>query len=251
MLESQKKKRIVLIVLIIVLLGCLYMIKDFLYNSNEVNNILNTLQIDDTQITERKTERVLQVEELQKENSDIIGWVEIEGTHISYPVVQGINNDYYMTHSYKKEDDSNGSIFLDKDYDWNLPSTNLLIYGHNNQNGIMFAKLLDYKDEEFYKKHQIIRFTTNSEDSEYEIIAVFLSRVYYKSETDVFRYYYFINAENEKVFNEYIEKSKEASLYNTGKTAQYGDQLLTLSTCSYHIEDGRLVVVTRKVNKKN
>lgn len=70
---------------------------------------------------------------------------------------------------------------------------------------------------------------------------------YYKSEKNVFRYYYFINAQTEQEYNEYVENSKKASLYDTGKTAQYGDQLLTLSTCSYHTEDGRLAVVARKV----
>ena len=76
---------------------------------------------------------------------------------------------------------------------------------------------------------------------------MFLSRVYYKYETDVFRYYYFINAKDEQEFNQYVGNSKEASLYNIDATAQYGDQLLTLSTCEYSQEDGRLAVVARKI----
>ena len=111
----------------------------------------------------------------------------------------------------------------------------------------MFEDLVNYKKEEFYKQHPIIKFTTPTEDSEYEIIAVFLSRIYYKSEKNVFRYYYFINAENEEEYNEYITNSKKASLYDTGKTAEYGEQLLTLSTCEYSQEDGRLAVVAKKV----
>lgn len=110
----------------------------------------------------------------------------------------------------------------------------------------MFNELLKYNDEEYYKEHPTIRFTTNKEDAEYEIIAVFKSRVYYKSEQNVFRYYYFINAENEEEYNEYVENAKKASLYDTGKTAKYGDQLITLSTCSYHTEDGRFAIVARK-----
>ena len=69
---------------------------------------------------------------------------------------------------------------------------------------------------------------------------------YYKSEKNVFRYYYFINAENEKEYNEFVDSAKENSLYDTGKTAEYGDQLMTLSTCAYHIEDGRFAVVARE-----
>ena len=71
-------------------------------------------------------------------------------------------------------------------------------------------------------------------------------KVYYQSEQNVFRYYYFINAENEEQFNNYVENSKKSSLYETGKTAVYGDQLMTLSTCSYHTKDGRFVVVAKK-----
>ena len=109
-----------------------------------------------------------------------------------------------------------------------------------------FAGLMDYKKEEYYKTHPTIRFTTNQEDAEYEIISVFLSRVYYKSEKNVFRYYYFVNAENEQEFNEYVENSKKASLYNIEATATYGDQLMTLSTCEFSQEDGRLAVVAKK-----
>ena len=95
-----------------------------------------------------------------------------------------------MTHNYKKQKSKNGSIFLTKDYDWSIPSSNLLMYGHNLNNGTMFQELLKYAKEEFYKEHPIIRFTTNKEDAEYEIISVFKSRVYYKTEKNVFRYYF-------------------------------------------------------------
>ena len=209
-----------------------------------VEGIIND---DSTPQSNTETERMELLKELQKENSDIVAWIEIEDSKINYPVLQGEDNDYYMTHTYKKEYSKDGSLFLDKDYDWNKPSTNLLIYGHNNIGSKeMFVDLMNYKDEEYYNTHKTIRFTTAEEDTEYEIIAVFLSRVYYKSEKDVFRYYFFINAENEQEFNEYVQNSKEASLYNIEATAKYGDQLLTLSTCSYHTEDGRLAVVARK-----
>lgn len=110
----------------------------------------------------------------------------------------------------------------------------------------MFEDLTKYQKESFYKQHPNIKFTTNNEESEYEIISVFLSRVYYKSEKNVFRYYFFIDAQNEEEYNEYVKNCKSASLYDTGKTAKYGEQLMTLSTCSYHTEDGRLAVVARK-----
>lgn len=247
--QNKKLKIAVLGILIFIFAIGIGYIGYYIYNNLKSQNddVLSNIAVDDKQITETKTEKILQLEELKKQNNDIIGWIEIENTIINYPVLQCEDNSFYMTHNYKKEYSAEGSIFLDKDYNWELPSSNLLLYGHNNKNKTMFAELLNYKEESYYKEHPTIRFTTLAEDKTYEIIAVFKSRVYYKSEKDVFRYYYFINAENEEEYNNYINESKKASLYDTGKTATYGDQLLTLSTCEYSQEDGRFVVVAKKV----
>lgn len=251
---KNKTKNIVLkTILALMLFAIIILIIIYVININgskTETDLLNNIKIDESENiekeTEVKSEKILQLEELQKENSDIKAYIEIEGTNISYPVLQASDNNYYMKKNYKKEYSNDGSIFLDKDVSLELPSTNFLIYGHNNKNGNMFNDLLKYKDKEFYNKYSTIKFITNIEESEYEIIAAFYSRVYYKSEKNVFRYYYFINAENEKDFNEYINKSKKESVYDTEKTATYGDQLLTLSTCSYHTEDGRFAVVAKK-----
>ena len=194
----------------------------------------------------QETERMLQVKQLQEQNPDIVGWLEIENTNINYPVLQGTDNRYYMTHNYKKENSKNGSIFLDAKYNWNIPSNNLLIYGHNLGNGMMFQELLKYEKESFYQEHPTIRFTTTEEDAQYEIISVFKSRVYHKSEKNVFRYYFFLNNESEEEYREFVKNAKNASLYPINATASYGDQLITLSTCSYHVQDGRFAVVGRK-----
>jgi len=259
--NSIIKKIIVSILIIIFIFSVVYIIIYF-YNNNKAlkeKNLLENIVIDENNIIDEstsdnpeenavvKTENMLKLEELQKENSDIVAYIEIDGTNISYPVLQTTDNDYYVTHNYKKEYSKLGAIFLDKDSDLNKPTTNFLIYGHRAENGTMFEDLDNYQDESYYKEHPIIKFITPTEESEYEIIAVFLSRVYYKSETNVFRYYYFINAENEEEYNEYVTNSKKASLYDTGKTAEYGDQLLTLSTCEYSQEDGRLAVVAKKI----
>ena len=203
----------------------------------------------DIEEQKKETERMLQVKQLQGQNTDIVGWLEIENTNINYPVLQGADNNYYMTHNYKNEKSKNGSIFLDADYNWDIPSNNLLMYGHNLGNGMMFQELLKYEKKGFYQEHPVIRFTTAEEDAEYEIISVFKSRVYYKSEKNVFRYYYFINNESEEEYNEFVKNAKNASLYPIDATASYGDQLITLSTCSYYVEDGRFVVVGRKIEQ--
>jgi len=249
--KDNKFKKILFIILILVLILCIVYIGHYLYysykNKKDNEEILNNIKIDREQITETKTERMLQLEELQKENEEIIGWLEIEGTNINYPVLQTDNNDYYMNHNYKKEYSAPGSLFLDKDFDLINGSSNYLIYGHRNKYGLMFEDLLKYEKEDFYNEHKKIKFTTNEEDSEYEILAVFYSRLYYKSEKDVFRYYYFVNAKNEEEYNDFVYNAKKASIYDTGIDAKYGDQLMTLSTCAYHTEDGRFAVVAKKV----
>lgn len=271
MKNNIKFKRIIYIVLItIIIISLLYIIKSFAlqFEAIEESQLLNNIEIDNKLIEEHKEdivendneedrsgssqkqneqlERMLKIQSLQEENSDIVGWVEIQGTNINYPVLQGKDNEYYLTHNYKKEKSEKGSIFLSKDYDWSLPSNNLLIYGHNLINGQMFKDLLKYSDEEFYKKHSTIRFTTNNKDTEFEIISAFKSRVYYKTEKNVFRYYDFINAKSKEEYDKFIKKSKKASLYETGNTAKYGDQLITLITCSYHTDNGRFVVIGRE-----
>lgn len=192
------------------------------------------------------TERMLKVKKLQKENDDIVGWLEIEDTNINYPVLQGDDNEFYLNRNYKKEKSEKGSIFLDAKYNWNIPSNNLLIYGHNIINGLMFQDLLKYESQDFYKKHPNIKFTTEKDDKEYEIISVFKSRVYYKAEKNVFRYYDFINAKKEEDYMEFVKNAKKTSIYDIEATAKYGDELITLVTCSYHIEDGRFVVIGRE-----
>lgn len=250
---SSNKKLIIILLSIILVCSIVLIIRlkidEYINNQKqiEISQVIDTIDIPDIDITPEKTERMLQVIELQKENPEVVGWLEIAGTNISYPVCQADNNDYYLTHSYKKEKVTGGSPFLDKDYDFTIPSSNLLIYGHRNKKGLIFEDLIKYQDEQFYKEHKLIRFTTATEDTTYEVMSVFNSRVYYQDETNVFRYYYFVNAENKAEYDEFVENCKKASLYDTGVTAEYGDQLLTLSTCEYSQEDGRFVVVARKI----
>lgn len=112
-------------------------------------------------------------------------------------------------------------------------------------NGTMFAGLERYEDEEFYNAHPTIRFDTLYEQREYEIIAVFESQIYRKSDT-VFKHYYFLNAEDAASYDEYIANIKALSFYDTVVLSVYGDELITLSTCAYHTENGQFVVVARK-----
>lgn len=183
---------------------------------------------------------------LLKKNKDLIGWLSIEGMKIDYPVMQCDDNEYYLHHSFQKKTDKYGCLFVKDIADVNTPGTNFVIYGHNMKDGSMFGDLDYYREKSFYRKHPVISFDTLYEERNYEIIAVFLSQVYKKNE-DVFKYYDFYEAETEKEFNKFYKNVKKMSLYDTGVEAEYGDTFLTLSTCAYHVEDGRLAVVAKRV----
>ena len=114
--------------------------------------------------------------------------------------------------------------------------------------GSMFAGLMKFKDKNFWEKHKTVSFDTLTDRQTYEVIAVFKTVVYTDS-PDSFKYYHFINAETDEDFTAYVEKCKELSLYDTDVTAEYGDKLLTLSTCEYSRTNGRLVVVAKLINE--
>ncbi len=184
---------------------------------------------------------------LYNKNKSLIGWVKIDDTNIDYPVMQTVNNTYYLDHNLEQEYDKNGSIFLDKDCDVLKPSMNLIIYGHHMKSGKMFGSLDKYSNEAFYQEHKFIYFDTIYEKGKYEIMYVFRSKVYNEDEI-VFKYYQFIDANSAEEFYSNMEEMSKLSLYDTGVTAQYGDRLLTLSTCDHSEQDGRFVVVAKKVN---
>ena len=183
---------------------------------------------------------------LYNKNKKMVGWIKIEDTEIDYPVMQTVNNEYYMDHNFNQEYDRNGSLFLDKDCDIVHRNTNLIIYGHHMKSGKMFGGLNKYSSQEYCKEHPNIQFDTIYERGTYEVMYVFRSRIYNEDEV-VFKYYQFLDAASAQEFNSNMQEMAALSLYDTGVTASYGDQLLTLSTCDYSEEDGRFVVVAKRV----
>lgn len=184
--------------------------------------------------------------ELYERNSDIVGWLQIDGTRIEYPVMQNTqDSQYYLNHDFDRKDSKGGLPFLDEHSRIN-GSDILLIHGHHMKNGWMFKDLMKYKKESFYKEHATFQFNTLYEKDEYEIVAVILSEVYRKSD-DVFKYYQIENVDTPAEFDSYVQSIKKLALYDTGVTAQYGDKLIVLSTCEYSTDNGRLAVVARKI----
>lgn len=200
-------------------------------------------------------------EELYAQNHDLVGWLSIEGTNIDYPVMQTPEDEtYYLTLDFYGNADKNGCLILDTDSvagtgtasadyeDGTAPSTNLIIHGHTMKSGAMFGRLQRYAEESYGKEHSILCFDSLYEKREYELISVFYSQVFYASE-DVFKYYQFFQAETQEQFDDWYENIKQMSLYDTGVSAEYGDEFLTLSCCSYQVEDGRFVVVGKRLKQ--
>lgn len=186
-----------------------------------------------------------QFAELYKENNELYGWIKIEDTKINYPVMHSPEDpEKYLHSNFEQEYSYAGLPFLDARC--SAESDNLLIYAHNLLNGTMFRSLPKYENKDYWKAHPIIEFNTLYEKQSYEVMAAFYDRVYYKAE-DVFKFYQFVDAADEQEYNEAIQNFKDKQIYETGVTATYGDQLLTLVTCAYHTDNGRFVVVARKV----
>ena len=176
------------------------------------------------------------------QNSDLVGWISIPGTRIDYPVMQTKDNpNFYLKHAFDKSYSSYGVPYMQENCDVGI-SDNLVLYGHHMNNGSMFSDLCKYESEDFYQEHKTIRFDTLDSFGEYAVLAAFKTVAYSESG---FKYYHFVNAESEAAFDEYIEGCKELSLYDTGVSAEYGDQLITLSTCEYSRTNGRMVVVAK------
>ena len=179
-------------------------------------------------------------------NRRLVGWIKIEGTNIDFPVMQTVNNEYYLTHNFDQQTDRNGSIFMDYQCSIFPRSVNLIIYGHNMKSGQMFGQLDRYENKSHYEKHPIIQFDTIYEEGTYEIMFAFRSKVYNEDEI-VFKYYQFIDVISAEEFDSNMREMAALSYYDTGVRAKFGDQLLTLSTCDPNQDDLRFVVVARRI----
>lgn len=181
---------------------------------------------------------------LYDQNEDFVGWIHIEGTAIDYPVMQSIGNpDFYLKHGFDKSYSDYGVPYLDEACATGL-SNNLVIYGHNMKNGTMFHDLLKYSATGYWEEHPIIRFDTLSQLNEYQVVLAFR----FDTNNETFRYNEYVDM-NEETFAEFMENCNARKLYDTGVTAEYGDELITLSTCEYTYENGRFVVVAKKVTE--
>ena len=198
---------------------------------------------------EHKPQLLSKFKELYAENPDIRGWLKIDGMKIDYPVMtRSGDNDYYLDKNFDGKKDKNGLLILDYRCDLMSGAQNFIIYGHNMSSGVMFGTLKNYKSKDFCEKHPIIQFDSLYEEAEYQVVAAMLSEVAYADE-DVFRYYDAIDMSTEESFNAFCDNISEKALYTTGETLSFGDSCLILSTCDRYKEDGRFVVIAKKIQK--
>lgn len=163
-------------------------------------------------------------QELYLQNNDMVGWIKVEDTKINYPVMQSKDNpNFYLKHGFDKAYTDYGCPYVQENCDMELPSDNIIIYGHHMNDGSMFAGLMKFKDKSFWEKHKTVSFDTLTDRQTYEVIAVFKTVVYTDS-PDSFKYYQFVNAETADDFTAYVERCKELSLYLlvTMYAKQYG-----------------------------
>jgi sortase B len=171
-------------------------------------------------------------------NPDMIGWIKIDGTTIDYPVMHTPDRpDFYLKRGFDGKPSDYGVPYAAEGCAFDPQTDNVIVYGHHMKSGKMFGVLESYKDEAFWREHPVIRFDTKPGFGEYEVLAVF------RTTPAKFPFHRFIAARDQAAFNEYVYLCKELAFYDTGVTAEYGDRLLTLSTCEYTEKDSRLVVV--------
>lgn len=177
-------------------------------------------------------------------NSDTIGWLIVNNTNVNYPVVQTVDNDYYLNHSFDKSFNYAGWIFADFRNTFNSLNKNTVIYGHNRKDGIMFGSLMNALEKDWYSnfENQLIQFSTPAYDSMWQIFSV------YTIEAE--SYYITTDFSSNDSFVNFTKTIKERSIYDFNININNNDKILTLSTC-YNDSEMRTVIHAKLVKIKN
>lgn len=257
----MNKKYIIILSLLIVILAIssFFIIKEFAENKKEIdiyddlqeivieeNTDIDTTNVDtEIEKSEGESSNKYNLENIAKINSDVVGWIKIGNTNIDYPVMQ--NGDYYLHRNIYKNYSSHGTPYL-AEYCNIQYSDNLIIYGHHMNDNSMFAQLDNYKKHSFYENHKYIKFYSyyngKTIEKTYEVAIAFKTVVY---SDKGFKYYNYTNFSDVQELNDFIENCRNLEFYNTGIDINYGDKLITLSTCEYSQKNGRIVVVAKQI----
>ncbi len=264
----MKKKTVINIIMVLCLLialGCGGYLLYYYYNASKSESAVESLKqmvVEEDEETDNQQELPEMVmvggvmvqkkfEGLYKRNRDFIGWLTIDDTDVDYPVMytpgEAEKGEYYIHKDFEEEYSAAGLPFIDANCQVDNPTDNLIIYGHNMRSGKMFHDILKYTDWDFYCEHKTFSFDTIYADGTYEVVAAFYGQILEETSTE-FKYYEFVNAGSEEEFRDYVDNIKRMSVIDTGVEVEYGDKLVTLSTCAYHVEDGRFAVIAKKID---
>lgn len=204
------------------------------------------LQPVDTEEVQDNCEMISEYTELYERNPEMVGIISIPDTNISYPILYSFDDpNFYLKHDFDKNESSHGSIFLGKDTI--IDSSAVLIYGHYMKDGTMFADLHKFLNEEFFNVHQYLEINSLYELKNYQVIAVFKDYIHTKSD-ESFKFYNYYGEPEEEQFEEFKEFLESHSIYTRDlEFLTYEDKVAQLVTCSYHVDNGRLVVVCKEV----
>lgn len=188
-----------------------------------------------------KTPLIEQLRKLSDKNPDIVGWIVLDGTTINYPLMQAADNKYYLTHDADKKYTSQGSIFLDYRLMPDFSDINNIIYGHNTDSDTIFSGLTNFKNKSYFDTHKTGTLYTIDKTYDLEIFSVYVHHYLGNPYS-----WYFLT---QKYFNEFTEQIKADSLYYRETELEWGDRILTLSTCSYEFTNARTIVHARLVER--
>ncbi|MCH4168911.1 MAG: class B sortase [Streptococcaceae bacterium] len=182
-------------------------------------------------------------QELLDINSDIDGWIKIADTKIDYPILQSTDNEFYLTHNYKKETAATGSIFKDYRNTNEFIDKNTIIYGHYSDDQTMFTDLHQYLDKDFAQKHRVFQYDSLALSYDIEIFSVY--------QTTTSEQYLLTAFSSNEAFQDYIQNAQNRSMYDFDTTVAANDRILTLSTCDLEFagKKGRFVIQGKLVKK--
>ena len=177
---------------------------------------------------------VVDFDALREINPDIVGWIYIEDTNINYPIAQGPDNSYYLSHMYNKQWDGYGCIFMDYLNSSDFSDPNSVIYGHHMKNGSMFHDLDGYKGQEFYETHKTAYLLTPEKNYQIILFAGYVASL----KDDAWKVDF-----SEEEFELWYMKAIERSCFDSGIVPTPQSKIITLSTCSYEFNNARFVVL--------
>ncbi|MCB2287824.1 class B sortase [Clostridium algidicarnis] len=194
---------------------------------------LNDLQTKEEDVISEKYSPLLEL------NEETIGWIKIHNTTIDYPVFKGKDNEFYLDHDPYQEKSKYGSIFMDFRNKGASDDINIILYGHNMNDGSMFSDLVKYKDSKFLYDNEIIEFNNLYKDIKWQIFSVYI--------TDTNFNYIRTDFNSEEDYEEFLNSINDKSMFKMGVTVSSKDNILTLSTCTYEVSDGRLVIHAKRI----